>query len=349
MDNEKAYNMQSSPQVVKGRYFPLYFDNKKPSQKRIREICKSILNFYLKDKLGINKLKKLNQICFEWKDNQGMHKEMISFNDIEGYLYENRKYDHLHFKLPQVLCGWLDSSIVISPKFHAPSIQNEDESLTFRLPTSLGEKFSLSVQLDREGIAFSSMQLYLQNIIIKTRKKLVYESYNLFENNEVWLGELLQFLNLSIALVENTFHQLYYKAKYDYMNMGWKFDEERLGLTYGRRFKDKFDWIKEITGNALDNAEDAKANVIKLKNIRNHFSHFDPPVMAFSIEDVTNWLNYIDDLAVLLWKIRAKLGSPLSFRLIEMLLTPKVYWYPHDPGRKRTQQNKAIGYTSCTW
>jgi len=346
---ENTYNMTSSDMVTKGTYFPLAFEKEEPSQRRVRDITKGILNFYLKNNISISKLRKLGNVSFGWNDKNGSYQGELSYEKIEEYLKRNRSFDPNVFKLPPILCNWLDSSVEIKLMFHATPNFEDNKGLTFTVPPAFGEHFPLSAAIDREGMAFSSLQLHLQGILIETRNKLVERSDQMFVDNDEWFKNLFLYLNISVALIENTLHQIYYKAKYDSGTMGWSFDEDRIMKIPGGRFTDKFKWIGIITGRPLDDARDEKENVITLKNVRNHFNHFDPPVLGFTIEDVCNWLNYFDDLGMLLWKIRQKIGSPLSKPLITILLAKKVVWRPHDPGTKRIPQSEEVGYSTCCW
>ena len=157
------------------------------------------------------------------------------------------------------------------------------------------------------------------------------------------------YLNIVVSAVDNTLHQLYYRAKYHDANRGWTFDERRLGPPTARRLKDKLAWIGLITGKPLDNCQAEVQQLVQLKDVRNHIAHFDPPTLAFTIEDVTAWLNASFGVAQLLAEIRHRIEQPLSIPLIALLLAREVDWYPSDAGRRRTPQRNDTGYASSCW
>jgi hypothetical protein len=164
-----------------------------------------------------------------------------------------------------------------------------------------------------------------------------------------WLNNLRMLLNESVSLVDITLHQLYFMAKYRGAERGWRYDETELGGRCGMRLSDKISWIGKITGRPLDDARDEWAGFVQLKAVRNHFSHFDPPCVAYTVEDICTWLNLISTVAALLWKIRAKLHAQLSRQLIEVLLLPRVEFVPLDPSAPRVPQPRDCGYGSVVW
>lgn len=83
--------------------------------------------------------------------------------------------------------------------------------------------------------------------------------------------------------------------------------------------------------------------------VRNHFNHFDPPCIAYTVEDVVGWLNDVPRIGMLLWKIRAKLRSQLNPTIIEIITLPEVMFVPRNPTLPRVPQPRDVGYASTIW
>jgi hypothetical protein len=130
-------------------------------------------------------------------------------------------------------------------------------------------------------------------------------------------------------------------------------ETERIGVnaaeSVGRRVVDKFNWIAKIAGKPLDDARDEVAGFKKIKDLRNHLSHFDPPCFCCTLEDVKNWLNIIPDIGRLLWKIRNKLNAQLSVPIVELIMIPKVEFIPLKPDDDRPISNDGVGYVTSIW
>ena len=133
------------------------------------------------------------------------------------------------------------------------------------------------------------------------------------------------------------------------LRKGWRFDREELGLRHGTRLKDKLAWIKTITGKPLDNAAQEVAAFDKLKHVRNHLNHFDPPCFAYHVDDLVGWLNLVPDIGRLLWKIRDKLDTQLSRGLVEIITLPMVTFVPLKPELPRKPHPEDAGYRSTLW
>ncbi|NOU28836.1 MAG: hypothetical protein HOO96_13100 [Polyangiaceae bacterium] len=235
-------------------------------------------------------------------------------------------------------------AVHISPRFHAPA--EDGSALTFQVPTSLGPNFPLVPRIDREGQAFSSFQLMLQNSILSLRTALVTHSYA-FESVD-WFQNLRSYVSECVSLIDVTLHQLYFRAEYA-PSPDWVFDPEKLGARHGRRLNDKMKWIYQITGQPFHAEEEMKAFQV-IRELRNHLQHFDPPCLSFTLEhDVVQWLNAMPLIAQLSWKIRQAIGSPLSGPLIRMLLAPAVEFAAEDPRRPRVAPAAGIGYASTRW
>ena len=84
-----------------------------------------------------------------------------------------------------------------------------------------------------------------------------------------------------------------------------------------------------------------------VKNIRNHLNHFDPPLFAYTIEDVASWLSLVNDIGMLLFKIRSKMDICINDQIVELMLLPKVNFVPNHPDTIRYPQKPNVGYQSC--
>jgi len=347
---EKTFNMRPSSQRLPDPYSPLRFSEDSPDGNRVRRIAQQLLNLYANKEMTIREWRSAGAFSVHWT-HQGRAPlaTPMTFAGLCSLLRQRRRFAADAAGLPPLHKNWMDGSVAMAMPFHAPC--NEDDShLTIRLASSISEGFPVSAALDREGVGYSSVQLYLQRTILRSRAEAVDSSNLMFEvAGDQWLASLLAYLNAATSTVETTLNQLYYKAKYESAAWGWKFDEARLGPTRVARLACKLAWVGLITGRPLDNARDETKGFSRLKAVRNHFHHFDPPLMAYTIEDVADWLNLMDSVAMLLWKVREKLRVPLSEPLIAMLLAPKVEFVPRDPGRRRAPQPAHVGHASCTW
>ena len=283
---------------------------------------------------------------------KGARKDVVvSFDDIVGHIQGNRTFDAALFDLPLSRNNWMNSSIAIAkPDGPIPSDDGQ-MYLKFALHYGFGPSFPLEPCVDREGVAVSSFQNQLQFNITKFHGRLI-DNCSIavqLERMMGWFNDLRMLLNDCVTIVDITLHQLYFKAEYGPKPTGWTFDHQKLGPRHGVRLRDKLRWIGKITGRPLDNASDEVASFVVLKDTRNHWSHFDPPWLAYTMEDVVGWLNRVPGIGRLLWKIRAKLGVPLSKGIVEMITLPLVKFLLRDPTAPRLVQGNDVGYRSSTW
>lgn len=344
---ELTFDMSLPDELRRKQYIPLYYSSAPPDIKLCRNIAIEMMNLIAGSKHTHKYWEDSNTFEISWRDKKNQNRSVkTSYRLIINHLLANRTWPK---QLSQILTSWMDSSVLITMNFQALSNEDSNLALTFKLPPSMGNNFPIVPSINREGVAFSSMQSHLQKMLLLVRKKTVEKSHLIFDLGSDWLENLISFLNTSVSVVETTLHELYYKAKYDGTNMGWQFDENKLGSTFGRRVKDKIKWVYKITGKKLDDIGHEIKDLETIKNVRNHFNHFDPPVMAFSIEDIAQWLNTTKNIAMLLWKIRRRIGVPLSSPLIELLLCPDVEWSARDPNKRRIPSSEYDGYASCRW
>jgi len=342
-----TFDMSHSSAFIANGYKPLRFAPGHAKEDLAAQIAVEVMNEISGNTWSRKKWEKQAQMTIKWEDKRKQAQvTRMKFLDLVRDLRTNRSWPA---NGPQPREWWIDSSVVLGLPFHAPGNQAEPPSLVFELPSSNGKDFPLVPKIDREGIAFSSMQGFLQGLILKVRTSLVERSDTMLALDSDWMYDLLSYLNSSVSVVETTLHQLYYKGKYDKSTMGWRFEEEHVGPPTVGRFLEKIKWVHKITGKALDNVEKELIALKRLKYVRNHLNHFDPPVFACTIEDVAGWLNCTGAIAHLLWKIRTRLSAGLNTSLIRLLLAPHVEYVPHDPGKKRVSQAEGIGYGSCVW
>jgi hypothetical protein len=344
--SELTYNMKSSESAFGKEYQPLQFNDDFFTKDIASTIAKDVLNIITNHDNSKSTWKKAKKFELKWTEKETHKSKVTSFYEITELLKKNRKYDPKGFDLPPLPFSWLDKSVEVGMPFYAPA--NEKEcSLTFELDAAFGQLYPITPKIDREGFASGSPQNYLLNMLLLHRNELVqYSGYMFTPNDGIWLSRLMSYFNISVSVVEITLTQLYYKAKYDPNEFQWEFDESKLGSTVCARMTDKLKWIHLITNRHLDNISTELAVFKKIKNIRNHLNHIDPPVFAYSIEDVAEWLNSIFYIAMFLYKIRKSIDSHISKRLIDLLLQPTIKFVPRDPEKPRYPQ-RGTGYASC--
>lgn len=333
----------------------LRYAERKPGERVLREIALVLMNQYANANLSRTKWLKQSPVPIPCQaDTRGPNGEVIrktwnseplSIVAIERNLAENLAFNHETFKLFPPLCGWLDSSVSIGPDFHALRT-DKSGALTMEVQTNFGARFPIKPQIDREGYVFGGLQLLLQQDILKARRQLVATSAS-FRTSE-YFNLLRLYFGDCVSLIDITLHQLYIKSEFDPLP-GWRFDKETLGTRFGRRLNDKFCWVGVITGRPLDDAREEIEAFNIIKRLRNHLLHFDPPCFAYTMEEVATWLNHARRIAMLAWKIRAKLRSPISGPLIELILAPDVLFVPKDPKAQRLPLSSAVGYGSTCW
>jgi len=345
---ELTFDMQPSPLAARDGYYPLRFRIGPPSKGRVRSVAAAILASYHQP-LSYKQWRKGGPLVVTWTDTNGEGKisKPMSWIALSEYLSYRETFDPAEFALPPLLSGWLDASLEGAQPFYAPA-NEADEALTIVYTPALSPDFPVQPALDREGRAFSSLQLMLLNSWIEVRKRLVEQSDLLFQGYD-WLRDLFSYLTTVVSAVDNTLHQMYYRAQYEGGRTGLQFDPRLLGNTFGRRIEDKLAWVGQITGRPLDDCQSEVKAFVKLKDVRNHLSHFDPPVLAFTIEDVAAWLNATEGVARLLSAIRKRLNEPLCVPLVTLLLSRWVDWYPFDPAKRRVPQPLHSGYASSCW
>lgn len=302
---------------------------------------------YSGDRKSINEYRKMERINIRWKKGNEDVLSVHRFNWLVDDIRSSRELNTSKHNLPPLNSNWLDQEIGLALQAPILSVEGK-KTLPFALKTNFGDDFPITPSLDREGAVFSSFQLQIQNNILRLHKKIVEESDEVVKMSGSWLSDLRMIANESVSLLDITLHQLYIRAEYNALP-GWRFPREKLGDRTAGRLLDKLKWITHICGNPLDNAEEEIFQFKKLKDLRNHLHHFDPPCFAYTIEDLAEWLNIVPSVGRLLWKIRKRLKVQLSDSLIKIIMLPEVEINPLQAELPRPAQTPETGYASSVW
>ena len=332
---------ESRPSVNSGAVSHLFlqFRRSREDKQRTREIAVALLNTYSNRTYSRGQWVKHPPFHVEWNLHRGnqlperQQSVMLTLQLVERVLAETRTWKFEQLKLQDPHTVWLDLSIPVSINF---------QQITIRFESPIGGAFPYHPAIDREGTLYTSFQAVLLKRLATLRRELVTTSDKFAD--EAWVLTLRNLVTEAVALIGGMLHQLYYKAEYN-PDPGWTFNRARLGDRSGRRLADKLNWVHAITGKHINAPAEITA-LEELKRLRNHLQHFDPPTFAFSLEDVTGWLNLIPAVGRLSWAIRKCIGATLSVPLIELLLSDDVLFVPL-PGRPpRTPQAPNTGYAS---
>jgi len=312
--------------------------------------------------LTIYYLGKVNQTLKKWKTdkklynvnwnkpktNEPVSSKGINYLTFAEELRKYNKFDSETFNLPPVECFWLDMTLDISLNFHKFDEGNTEALYIIdSIPQQqYGDKYPIKPILDREGHIFTTFQPQLINRIIRQRKSLIENSENALAYD--WILDLRSLINDSISLIDITLNQLYNKAEFS-PEPGWIFDRDKVGVKNNRRIKDKLKWIRQISGNQL-NIESEFPKLDKLRKIRNHLNHFDPPTVVISLEEATSWINDVLHLGIILIKIREAINAPISSPLIELICQKEAKFNPEKAFIKRLPLVLGkSGYSTSIW
>jgi len=310
-----------------------------------------VIDYFFKNKQSRNKWKKEKQF-FEIRDVDKSGKPIVSkplnYFEIAKFIRENDHFDSQAFNLPDIQCFWLDYSLDSKINFHkfdhtAPNGLAVVDGVTKQ---QYGERYPIVPKLIREGHSYTTLQPQLLHRIYKKRTDLIINSELALDDD--WVFDLRTLINDTVSIVEITLNQLYIKAEYDPLP-GWTFDKEKLGDRYGRKFEHKLNWVYKISGKHLE-VEKYLPSCNKLRELRNHMMHFDPPSLIITIEEATNWLNQIIDVGWLLIEIRKAIGAEISLQLINFILQKEAIFNPDKHFSKRLPIGVGnADYESSTW
>jgi hypothetical protein len=109
------------------------------------------------------------------------------------------------------------------------------------------------------------------------------------------------------------------------------------------RMHDKLRLINTITNKPLNLSKEENEALNKLRKLRNHIIHFNPPMFAVVLEDVAYFLNLVPKIGTIIWKIREAIDHPLNTGLIKLILLPKVLINRKHVFKNRSAISKDIG------
>lgn len=269
-DDEVTFDMNAPPPTGPEGYIPLRFVTTPPDAYLVRQIAQRLLNTIGRREQSISFWQGAGELTVTWLDEAGKDRtSKASFQRLVDHMVQRRTFEAAEVDLPRQV-SWLDQGVAISQPFQGPAT-NAPGALTIGVKANLGDDFPLTPWLDREGIAFSSVQLNLLEAIYAVRQGLVDRGSTFFNLDDTqWLRDLHSYLGLGITLVDATLMQIYYKAKYDALVAGLTFDRKRLGSTRNRRLFDKLQWVYATTGRPLDDAEHEIVSLRRLRAVRNH-------------------------------------------------------------------------------
>jgi hypothetical protein len=308
-----------------------------------------VLNRWLNQDFGVSKLRRLSPLELTLVVDGQARELRIRFDDLVDHIRTTRSFRAEEFGLPRLESDWLDYSIGMAKPDAPIATTDYSEFMKIALALPFGEGFPLQPCIDREGAMYASFQIPIQQNITTLHQRLVSNSHQTTSLENAWRNDLRMLVNESVSLIDITLHQLYFMAQYRGPERGWRFDPDKLGPRHGQRLKDKLAWIGQITGRPLDNAAEELKAFHRLRAVRNHFNHFDPPCVAYTVEDVVGWLNDVPVVGRLAWKIRERANAQLSTHLVEVIALPRAEFVPRDPNLPRVPQPNDVGYRSVIW
>jgi len=321
-----------------------------PKIAEIKLIAAYILNCYTGKDYRPKQWENEGLMNWSWKEHEAKKEVSLRFTDVVSHIQADRTFDAGRFDFPSPPNNWLDSGVAVA-KPDAP-IRASDGSryAPFVVPLQFGPHFPVKPCIDREGVAFSAFQGIIQANIVRLHRTLIDNCPMAIDLDGLsWFHDLRMLLNECVTVIDITLHQIYTRAEVGPCPPRWRFDPLELGLPHEVRLTEKLKWIGKITGKPLHDARNEVVSFLVIKDIRNHWNHFDPPCVAYTIEDVVTWLNRVSDIGRLLWKMRIRMGAPLSKGIVEMITLPLVEFVPRDPSVLPLPQGPDVGYSSSTW
>lgn len=312
-----------------------------------------VIEHFFKDYQPRNKWRRDQRLfTVSQTDDRGVTTVSGKFNylTVASSIREHSYFNPDLFGLLPMECQWMDFTLDMSFNTQFKGPNGDEGRLHFVDGTPqqfYGANYPIKPALDREGRSFSTMQPLMLKRIIRMRKKMI-ETSNLALTPD-WFLDFRTLVSDVVSVVEITLNQIYIKAEYDPLP-GWTFDKEKLKERHGRRFQDKLKWVYQISGRHLG-AEQYLPACNRLRELRNHLMHFDPPSLTLTLEETTSWLNDMVDIGYLLIAIRRALKLPLSYDLVNYILQRDAVFVPeHDfNGRDPLPLDGSAGYRSSIW
>lgn len=324
------------------------FDDALPLKSLCNKIAAHVINGFGNSNFSTATLLKAKNFTLTVRDSpQGDPRQVtMNFSKFSEEMRKIRKIPFSEFNLPSPNSPFFDSPLSLARNFHY-LMPSHDEAIKIQLKTPFGPEFPITPTLDREGVAFTSFQSVLHKNIKEQFLKIIGEAERVVDISPVWINSLRMLLNDCVSLIEITLHQLYFGAQYKYKST-WVFNAEKLGARHGRRVKDKIAWVGVICSRPLDDASVEIAALKRIREIRNHFSHLDPPCIAIAVEEIAEWCNLVPMIAGLAAKIRNKAGEQLNPELVEIILAPRIIFVPKNE-YPRSPLGSDSGYKSSCW
>ena len=346
---ELIFHTEPPDNPDESQYRPLVFSAEPASRPTVRHIAESVLNWNSTEDWPASKWKRARPIRYKYNHNgQNFELPPFTFDELCDDMAMSHGIERFRKLVERLEINWLDmAGISITQNFAGVAKQTGEPWVLPFVYLPFGNSFPCKPAVDREGFMISSMVSSLQGWIVSTRSTLVETSNEMFVPDSPWLQKLVSYLNALVAVVECTLISLYYRAKYGGDDSGFILDEKKIPSTATQRMDEKIKWIGWITGRPLDDAPEEIAAFKKIKAVRNHLNHFDPPCFAATIEDVAEWLNATQMVGRLQMKMRDKMDLPLSRGLIKVALAKQVVPVPRSRSLVRPPQGSNAGYASC--
>lgn len=335
-----------------GPYQPLVFSEQPPDSGMVRRVAAALLNGLSSgDRLAWKAWRNRGQLQVEFDSGPGSAparvRTALTFDELCAHLGSRRSLDLEAVRLPDPNANWADASVELSVPAHAPSNQRE-RHLTHELSSGFGVFADAIPALDREGVAYSNVLLRVQSRVVRLRRRLVENSRTLFQLDGDWHQDLGSYLDALVSAVDATLSRVFHRARHQAATLDWKLDTtEYPSARTIPRDERMFTWLSQLTGRDVVDRHREYAMFDRLRDVRHHLHHFDPPVFAMSIDDAAEWLNLGRAAGGLLLSIREGLRLPPSLPLIASILAPSVTAVPRAPSLRRYPQPKDAGYSSC--
>lgn len=199
--------------------------------------------------------------------------------------------------------------------------QNVSIPGTYKIENQYGTNYPIKqLKLNHPGRVITSMISILTLNIKDQHCKLVNSSNEIMTAN--WILDFRRIVIDIVSLFDITLNALHFKAQY-YPSDNWIFDEDKFGRRFNIRFTDKFKWVNQIVNQDFSEPE-LVSKFMKLKELRNHLSHFDPCHFVYDIYSIAYFMNLIPQMGELLYKIRKAIKALPSSELIELIVLKKI-------------------------